>query len=156
MEIKRNQEITIPNVVAFRKEMTEDRIQNELQSFAMYLKGKDVKKVGPSISTTYGVKQEIEQTVLDIEFLLPINKEIEVSDEYRFLNEFKLTNALYVRHSDPLQSIETTYKEILAYIKDHQLEEITGFYTIQSNEDDIKFGATPVVDIYIGINPNTL
>ncbi|MDQ0230740.1 GyrI-like domain-containing protein [Metabacillus malikii] len=156
MTIKTNQSLTIPNVVAFRKEMAEHAIQQELQSFAMYLKGKDVKKVGPTVSTTYAVRTDNQQTILDMEFLIPINREIDVNHDYRFISEFHLTNALYTSHSNPLSSIDESYQALLHYIKENSLQEISGFYTVQTNEDDVNQGATPIVDIYIAVNPNRL
>lgn len=156
VEIQTNKILAISNVVAFRKEMEEHDIQRELQTFSMYLQAKGVKKVGPTISTTYELKEVDNKNILDIEFLLPINKEIDVVEDYRFIKEFRLTNALYISYTDSLSSIENTYTKMFQYLKDNGLEAVTSFYNVQVNENEVNQGASPIVDIYIGINPNTL
>ncbi|SHI07945.1 hypothetical protein SAMN02745207_04259, partial [Clostridium grantii DSM 8605] len=71
--------------------------------------------------------------------------------------EFKLVNALYVRHEGNPILMQNTYNELNQYIQSNNLQPITSAYNVAVNEvnDPSKLDEA-VIDIYIGVNPNKI
>lgn len=104
------------------------------------------------------MEQFNEEHLLDIEFLIPLDRAVELSGDYAFKPEFHLVNAIYSRYSGDPALIQEQYNEMLRYIHTHNLQQITAAYNVNININD---GNTienthPIIDIYIGVNPNIL
>ena len=90
---------------------------------------------------------------MDMEILIPIDKEIKVPANYRFNKKFLLTNALMIKHYGNPTYIESTTMLLNKYIKDHNLDPITTAYNVMPQQ---KSPTQMSIDIYIGISPNLL
>ena len=87
--------------------------------------------------------------------LIPIDKEFQETEKYKFKPELKLINALKSVHKGNPQGFNDTVMEIQKYIQDKKLMPITSLYTVNIHEvkrpDDMdKFHA----ELYVSINPN--
>lgn len=92
---------------------------------------------------------------MDLEILVPIDKQFQETKEYKFKSELKLVNALKSVHKGNLQGFNDTVMEIQKCIEDKKAIPITSLYTVnihevKSPEDIDKFHA----EFYIAINPN--
>lgn len=154
--IKTGQELYLKNLLSFRKSMTQDEMKNEMKELESFFKEKEIEVVGHKISTTFSVSQAMVPT-MDIEILIPINKEFEETSKYKIKKEFKLTNALKVNHKGNPQGMQQNILLIQKYIGEKNLIPISGLYTININEvktvEEIdKYEA----DMYLAVNPNIL
>lgn len=85
-----------------------------------------------------------------MEFLIPVDKKVESSKHYKFKPEFKLVNAVSVRHYGSFSTIGEKLEELNEYINENILVPVTQPYYI------IRDLNTEVYDIFIGISENIL
>ncbi|WBW97678.1 AraC family transcriptional regulator [Oceanirhabdus sp. W0125-5] len=154
MNIRENQEIKFENLLSFRGKMTQQELTNEMMKIGQVLKDLGVKKNGPIISTTFSVELIDGQQVMDSEFLIPLDKEVELPKEYSFKKVFHLVNALCIRHNGNPNLIQNTYNQLNTFIQENRLQPITSGYNIPVNEvtDPSKLDEV-IIDVYIGVNP---
>lgn len=146
--------ICVENVLSLRKKIRQEEMNIEMNKIGNFFKTNGIKKSGPVITTTYAV---VEDGVLDIEILVPMDKAIELPTEYRFKPVFKLVNALRVRHEGDPTLLQGIYNEMIDYIKKNNLQQITTGYnvTIKDIEEGMNLDEW-VIDVYIGVSENLL
>ena len=154
--IEEHKEFNINNLLSFRASLTQDEMQKEMQNLEKFINDNNITIVGSKINTTYSVTQGIVPT-MDIEMLIPIDKEFQETEKYKFKPELKLINALKSVHKGNPQGFNDTVIEIQKYIQDNKLMSITSLYIVnvfevKNQEDMDKFHA----ELYISINPNIL
>lgn len=137
--------------------MTQQELQTKSQEIEKLLAETGVKRAGPATTTTFSVEQGANGPVMDIEILIPLDREITPPAGYTWKPHFLLTNALMIRHIGNPSTMQNTVNELNAYIMEHQLVPISTGYNVTVKEaktpleiDDIE------VDIYVGISPNLL
>ena len=152
--IEEHQEFHANNLLSFRASLTQAEMQKEMQNLEKFINDNNLTIVGPKISTTYSVSQGMVPT-MDLEILVPIDKQFKETKEYKFKSELKLVNALKSVHKGNPQGFNNTVIELQKYIQDKKLMPITSLYTVnvhevKSPEDMDNFNA----ELYISINPN--
>ncbi|GIP18664.1 hypothetical protein J40TS1_43060 [Paenibacillus montaniterrae] len=152
--IEEGKNLEYKNVASFREKLNVSEIHNRVIQFMQNLKNRGAVKSGPMISTTHGVDRIEGSEFLDIEFLVPVSHPIELQSPYQFKQKFLLHNALYTRYvGDPLR-VENAYNELLDYINKNKLNQISTVYSVNVNDMEIESGASPIIDLYVSINPN--
>lgn len=155
-KIESEQSVKFKNLISYRKEVEQSEINKELKRLGDYLKENNLIKVGPLISTTHASVSKNQSQLLDMEFLVPIDKEITGDKQFKFKHKFSIVHALRKRYKGNIYDINCAYEELVSHIKDNNLHQITSAYSININEDEVLLGAQPIIDIYIGINPCSL
>ena len=85
-----------------------------------------------------------------MEFVIPVNKKFTSNQHYEFKSEFKLVNAVRVRHYGSFSTIKNKVDDLKAYIEEHSLTPVTQpYYMIQDCKNEI-------YDVFIGISENIL
>ena len=97
-EIKQNCEYKMENVLSVRNKMTQQEIQQTLIDMGNTLNTLGAKKNGPLVTTTLGVEQTAEGPVLDMEILIPLDKEVDVPPPYIFKKLFHVSDTIYLLH----------------------------------------------------------
>ena len=114
-------------------------------------------KKGFSVTATFAIENNGSQPIMDIEILIPLNKEIHVPSDYKFEPIFRLNNAIKIRHQGNPAMLQNSANELMKYIADHQLTPITTGYnvTVQepTNQNDVD---SLIVDMYVGVSDNIL
>jgi effector-binding domain-containing protein len=128
LKIEEGKELKMENVLSFRKKMTQPEVQKEMTKVGRFLQDKGVKKKGPLVTTTYAIKEIDGQPMLDMEILIPMDKEIKLVGEYNFKKVIHLLNAVYTRYKGNPQQLDNVYKELMKYINEHNLQQITSGY----------------------------
>lgn len=82
------------------------------------------------------------------EFLIPVDREFESTDEYEFKKEIRLVNAVRLRHYGSFCSIQKSLAEVNSFISQNKLFSITSPYIVERTDSDRAY------DIYIGISEN--
>ncbi len=155
--IEAGKEIKLENVLSLRKKVTQQDVNSEMMKIGKFLQDNGAKKAGPVVTATFAIETLNGQSILDMEILIPLDKEITVLGEYTLKPVFHIVNALYARHEGNPSIIQNTYNEMLAYINQNKLQQITAGYNVQIK--DMLPGMSPddmIIDVYIGMNPNIL
>ncbi|KOA19071.1 hypothetical protein CLHOM_25740 [Clostridium homopropionicum DSM 5847] len=155
--ILEKQELKLSNLISLRKKMTQQEMVLEMKKLGEYIKEQGSEKNGPVLTATFGIEQRGFEQILDIEILIPLNKEIEAINTYKLKKEFFLTNALKITHIGNPVLLQNTYNELNEYIQEKCVQPITAAYnvTLKDIVDSSKMDEA-VIDIYIGLNPNKL
>lgn len=155
--IQESKELNLKNILSLRKKLTQQQLQEELVKIGQFLKDSGAKKDGSLMTATFSVENIDGQQIMDVEVLVPIDKKIEVTGEYKFKPIFHLVNALCIRHEGNPAKISNTISELNEYIIKNNLQVITATYNVtikdaktQEELDDV------IIDIYVGINPSIL
>lgn len=152
--IETNKELRLENVLSLRKKMTQIEINEEISDINRFFESRGIEKQGSIVTVTYAIEQN---NLFDMEILVPMNKAVELPQKYVFKPVFKLVNAIYVRHKGNPSLLQAVYNEILAYIHNNKLQQITPAYNVTIKEVTAGMNMEDVViDIYIGISPNIL
>ena len=154
IQIETGKELKLDNVASFRKKMKQTDVQQEVQRFVNILKDSETQKKGPMISATFGLEQVNGEQVLDMEFMVPIDRKVDLPEGYKVKPIFHLMHALYTRYIGKPELIQHTYKELMDCLSDKKLQQITVAYNVNINDDKVSQGEEPIIDIYIGVNPN--
>lgn len=155
--IESGKEFRMENVLSLRKRMTQRELDNELEKIGDFLQENGATQAGAIVTVTYEIEPNNGKPLLDMEILVPMDKELELPDEYVFKPLFHIVNAVYARHKGNPAALQETYNEMLEYIQQNNLQQITVGYNVLINEpmpgltiDDM------IIDVYIGVNPNVL
>ena len=155
--IENNKELKLENVLSLRKKMGQADVPQEMMKIGGFLKRNDIKKNGPIVTATFNIEKTNEEPILDMEILVPMDRQVELSGEYKLKKVFHLVNAVLIRHHGDPNLLQNTYNELMAYIKEKGLQQITTAYNV--NIKDLQPGQSlgeMIIDVYIGVNPSIL
>ena len=155
--VQGQQILEMRNVLSYRTKMTQQELQAKSQEIEKLLQNSGAQRSAPAVTTTYSVEQGAGGTVMDIEFLVPLDREITAPNGYVWKPHFLLTNALRIRHIGNPATLQNSINELNAYITERRLVPITTGYNVT-----VKEAKTPQeldnmeIDVYVGISPNLL
>ncbi|MGI6621875.1 MAG: AraC family transcriptional regulator [Acetivibrionales bacterium] len=157
IKVNKDCEYKMENVLSIRKKMTQQEIQQTLSDMGNVIATLGVNKNGPLVTTTYSMEQTPTGPILDMEILVPLDKEVTVSEPYILKPLFHLKYAVHARHEGNPQLLQNTLNQMMTYIQENKLTQITSVYSVNINE--LKQGDSMddmVTDLYIGVNPSVL
>ncbi len=157
IKVNKNCEYKMENVLSIRKKMTQQEIQQTLSDMGNVIKGLEANKNGSIVTTTFGMEQTPTGPVLDMEILVPLDKKVTVSEPYILKPLFHLKYAVHARHEGNPQLLQNTLNQMITYIQENKLTQITSVYSV--NIKELKLGDSMndmVTDLYIGVNPSIL
>lgn len=154
--ILENQTLKFNNLLSLRKNMTQQDIPSEMSKLEQYIKDSSATKIGPIITTTFSITQSIEP-MMDMEILIPIDKEINSNTFFKFKKNFILTNAIKAIHTGNPKFLKNTFDSINLYIQQNNLQPITSAYNVTIHDaKNISEIDKVEINIYVGMNPNKL
>ncbi len=141
--------LELKNVLSLRKKMTQEDMQKEMAKIGQFFEANGIKKSGYIATTTYSIDSD---GTLDMEILVPMDKIVELPSEYKLKPVFRLVNAVYVRHEGNPSNLQNVYNEMMAYIKENNLQQITTGYNVTVKD----FRPDTSIDVYMGVSENVL
>lgn len=157
MNITENCKFEMENVISFRGKVTQQQMSQVVKEMEQIISENSAEKNGYSVTATFSIENNGSQPIMDIEVLIPLNKEIRVPSDYKFKPIFRLNNAVKIRHQGNPAMLQNSANELMKYIADHKLTPITTGYnvTVQepTNPNDID---SLIVDMYVGVSDNIL
>lgn len=157
MNITENCKLEMENVISFRGKVTQQQMSQIVKEMEQIISENSAEKKGSLATATFAVESNGSQPMMDIEILIPLNKEIHVPSDYKFKPIFRLNNAVKIRHQGNPAMLQNSANELMKYIADHQLTPITTGYnvTVQepTNQNDVD---SLIVDMYVGVSDNIL
>lgn len=157
MGVKENQELLLQNVLSFRGKVTQRQMQEEMMKIGQVLQNLGAQKNGPITTATYTVEQAGNEQLMDIEILVPLDRQVNLPNEYNLKPIIKIVNALSIRHEGHPGKLQETIDELNEYIIEHAKQVITPTYNVTvkdvERQEDLD---QMIIDIYVGINSNIL
>lgn len=151
IKIEEGKELIYENVISYRALMTQEEMQNRMQKIGKLVQENQLSLSGNVTTTTFAIDPSGK---FDMEILVPVDREVELPDEYRFKKEFKLVNAVYTRHVGNPALIQGTYESMNKYIEEKKLTIVTTGYNVTINESSCLKDF--IIDVYIGVSMNCL
>ncbi len=152
--IETGRTLNMENVLSLRKKITQEEMQKEMAKIGQFFEENGIKKSGYIATTTYSIDSDGK---LDIEILVPMDKLVELPPEYRLKPVFKLVNAIYARHEGNPANLQNVYNEMMEFIKENNLQQITTGYNVTVKDSSLAMSMGEIViDVYIGVSENIL
>jgi hypothetical protein len=82
IKVNKDCEYKMEKVFSIRKKMTQQEIQQTLADMGNVIKSFGANKNGSLVTTTFGIEQTPTGPVLDMEILVPLDKEVTIQEPY--------------------------------------------------------------------------
>ena len=157
MEIVRNKEYSVKNVLTFRGNVSQEEIYNIIAKAGEVIKKANIEINGPVITAIHAIENDKNNQLFDFELIVPISGVISSFEDYIIKDSFMIENAVMFRHIGNPQNMNAEMESLARYINDNKLKPITPFYNIT-----VKGATVPseindmIVDIYIGIEKSDI
>lgn len=151
LEIKENKELNVANVLGYRGKVRQAELENIGKEMECYIKNAGAKRVGNPTTATYAVEDDM----VDIELLMPIDRSIDSTDRFVFKNQIKIVNAVVACYKGHPMGLQEACNQLNQYIMEHKLQPITVGYNV-TKKTDILNPENAEIDVYVGISPNIL
>lgn len=152
MEVIEKQYIFVKNVLSYLTRVGSKSLGDLICHIHRSTEVLDLKVKGKIMFSVIDTHYIPEDTAMDIEVLVPVDRAFESTSKYVCKPEFKLENALCVRHYGSYVDLMKTHKLLNDYLAEKKLKAITNtYFVIDKNCDD-----NNVVSLYVGINGNIL
>ena len=152
MEVIENQYISVKNVLSYLTRVGSKSLGDLICHIHRSAEVLDLKVEGKIMFSVIGTHSITEDIVMDIEVLVPVDKAFASTSKYVYKPEFKLENALSIRHYGSYVDLMKTHKLLNDYLTEKKLKAITNtYFVIDKNCDN-----NNVVSLYVGINGNIL
>lgn len=157
MEIQEGVVLEQFNLLSFRKEMTQKEVVEKSREIEELIKREGAERIAPVMSTTYAVRENAGDSLMDIEILVPLNKRINFPVGYQWKERLFVTNAVLIKHKGHPAGLQNTFDILNEYMQKNQLTPITGAYNVTVKEAKNPMEVNNMeIDIYVGISPNVL
>ena len=151
LEIKENQELKVESLLSYRGKVRQAEIENIGKEMESYIQNAGAKRVSSPMTATYAVEGD----VIDIELLIPIDKNIDSTDKFVFKKQIKIVNAVVASYKGHPAGLQEACNQLNQYIMEHKLQPITVGYNVTKKVDMLNPENTEI-NVYVGINPNIL
>lgn len=151
IKISTDQELEICNLLCFRGKARQNELDGIEKDMTEKINASGGKCLGNPIIATFGVDGKY----FDIEVLLPIDKNVGDVGQYRFKEKIKLVNAVVASYTGNPIGLQSACDKLNQYVAKKQLQPITVGYNVTKHIDPTNADNTEI-DIWLGINPNTL
>ena len=131
--IKENSNLILKNVVSFRGKVTRKQMQQEMLEIKKLREQSILQKNAPIVTTTYTVEQVAGQQILEVEILVPVDRDINVPDKYNIIDRFEIIDAIYTQHQGGLSTLGNAIKELNRYIKENGKDTYNQIYNVMTD-----------------------
>ena len=150
--IEENQSLVLQNVISFRKKLDQQTSTEVSKEIDEILANNNAKKNGCTVTITHNSIIKNGQQIIDLEMMIPLDKEISAPVGFEFLSEFVLKDAFKVRIEGNPQQMQSAVESLAKYIKNKKLQPNTPLYVVTVKEAKTQFDIDSMVtDIYTGV-----
>jgi len=151
IEIKEKQELKVEKLLSFRGKVSQAELEAVSKDMQNVIATQGAKQVGSAITATFAM----ENGMLDIEILVPVDKPMESVGRYSYKEQLHLVNAVVAVYRGHPVGLQETVEKLNQYMLDNQLQPITVGYNVTKRMDMLAPENTEL-EVYVGINPNIL
>jgi hypothetical protein len=113
--ILENQELHMTNVLSFRKKLSQVELQGDLARIGRFIEQGEYVKTGPTVTATFAVEPS---GMVDVEFLIPLDKPFAPPEGCICKPVFKLVNAVSIRHIGNPAALQETCNKLMAFVQE--------------------------------------
>lgn len=157
MKIIEHETLELKNVLSYRGKLTQQELIGKSREIEHLLREYQVEQTMRAVTTTFAVEQTATGPLIDVEILVPLDREISAPAGYTWKPHFLLANAVVVKHKGNPAGLQNSIDDLNAYIAEHQLVPITTGYNVTMRDAKTPADLDSVeIAVYVGISPNIL
>lgn len=150
--VEEGQQLILKNILSFRKKLNQQSLIDISKEIDDIVEKNDAKKDGSVVTVTHNVTVENGQQLIDIEMMIPLNKEIVVPNGFVFLKEFLLNDAFKIRIIGSPQQMQDAVQILAEYIQNKNLKPNTPLYVVTVKEAKTQLDIEDMItDLYTGV-----
>ena len=150
--VEEGQQLLLRNVLSFRKNLDQQSLIEISKIIDEIIAKNEARKDGSVVTVTHNVTVENGQQFIDIELMLPLDKEIVVPNEFVFLPEFSLRDAFKIRIVGSPQQMQDAVGILKEYIQNKNLKPSTPLYVVTVKEAKTLLDIEDMItDLYTGV-----
>lgn len=150
-KITTGEKLELHHLITFRGNAEQCELETISKDIEEKIEFFGAKKVSNPIVATYNV----DGAVMDIELLIPIDREIDNIGNYIYKEKIMIVNAAKLSYKGNPSGLQDACNELNQYMEKNGLQPITVGYNITKHVDFINIDNSEI-EIYVGINPNVL
>lgn len=151
-EILKDQILSLTNVLTYRNKMTQQESAFLTNNINTALAESGAVQTGPTVTVTHSIEMLEGTPVIDLELFIPINKAIIPPQNFSFIEEFIIENALKIRICGNPQNVNLAMEKLKEYIDSNGVVPTTPVYTVTvkgaTSQEDLE---NMIIDIYVGV-----
>lgn len=153
-EIVEDVKIEMDNVLSIKGEFTQQDIPSVVKDIKKIISDSGASENGRMVTATYSVDSD---GTMDMEILVPLDKEIVAPAGYEFKPIFRLRNAIKVVHRGDPALLQESADELMKHIENRGLMQITVGYSVLINSPaNMQNLEDYCSEIYVGVCDNVL
>ena len=151
-EVFENQTLYLKNVLYYRGWVTQQDSNKIFQKMESFFTSANAQKDGNIVTVTNAVETKDGAPMMDIEIFIPLDKEIKVNEEYKFIPAFEITNALMIRIEGHPTQWQTAMQNLSEHIQKNDLQPTTPalMATVKAVITPLEIDEM-ITEIYVGI-----
>lgn len=149
MEILEKQYLSAESLLSYKTRTTYKKLGRLIEHLDDSLPLLGLKKTGNTIFTLTENKYGVDEPIIDVEIMIPVDGSFKSNEYYVYKPRVVLANALKVRCPYNYCELYEVRNEIQKYMCLNSHMPITNYYYKLINN-----GITEAIDIYVGINEN--
>lgn len=152
-EISEGNMLELCNVVSYRSTISRKDFDKEISDMFQFVSENNANCIGSPVTST----RSVDDSLMDVEILMPIDRNLDLSGKYIFKPIIKIYDAVKIRHCGKPENLENTADELIRYINERNLTPITPGYNVTVNiPSDFSDANDLIMDMYVGVSDNLL
>ena len=150
--VEEGQQLLLRNILSFRKNLDQQSLVEISREIDEMLAKNEARKDGNVVTITHNVTVENGQQFIDIEMMIPLDKEIVVPSGFVFLPEFLLNDAFKIRIIGSPQQMQDAVQILAEHIQNKNLKPDTPLYVVTVKEAKTQMDIDDMItDLYTGV-----
>ncbi len=151
-EIFENQVLYMENVLYYRGWVTQQGTNERFREMEAVYTAANAKKDGAIVTATNAIEMRDGEAVMDLEVFIPLDREINVTEEYKFISKFEIANALKIQIEGTPAQWQSAMQTLSEHVQKNKLQPATPALMAT-----VKAATTPleidemITEIYVGI-----
>lgn len=144
----------IEKVLECRGTYLQTEMGETLKNMEAFIESSGAHRVGPTVSATTAIHQDVKPEKFDVVIMIPIDSRIASTDKYRFMDEFVLESTIKVRHKGNPVGLKNAVDYLNEYIAKNKLKPISVSYNVAMQEAKTMQEINDmIIDIYVSVMP---
>ncbi len=148
------QELNVANLLTFRGKVKQEELSGVMLHMKRHAEEQGAKIVGDPISVTYEVEQTRDGTIADTELMLPLDKTISETENFKWKERLFLYNAVKLNYTGTLTEFQVSCNKLNTYLREKGYIPITAGYIRTKGVDELS--GMVDMEVYVGVNPNVV
>ena len=152
MEVIANQHLWLENAISYKSRVETNRLLQLIQHIKTNMDALDLKITDDLIFSVTETVSENDNTILGVEFIIPVDKPVTSNCHFVFKPKFRMENAVLTKYCGKISELASVKKALYEYALNNNKTILTDVYYEVKQLD----GDNAVLNAYMGVSGNSL